>query len=113
MNIILGEVVTKNGNKYCNINLILRNKEVINFKKEIIKVVHANSKRIFGIQKTINIIEDLYCNSIGINTNNTNIHITGLWFANKSWGTYFDYIITHTNDFIDSDSDSELDLILK
>ena len=46
-----------------SIKLNNTNKELFNtIKREFIKVVHKNSKKIFGTHKSINIIEELYCN---------------------------------------------------
>ena len=88
-----------------SIKLNNTNKELFNtIKREFIKVVHKNSKKIFGTHKSINIIEELYCNPYKITPTGDffeinvdrevllprvlsgNICISKLWNGTKSFG---------------------------
>ena len=80
---------------------------LIEIKMRLVKLVRSNSKKIYGVQKTLCCIEEFYCNPIKfkpiknnyedvIKINNINpeilnngiiiIRINKLWFDEKSWG---------------------------
>ena len=137
-NITLSPVLIKNWN-INSLNIVPNEKLMVildNFKKELIEAVYRN-KKIF-LSKKKNIIEELYCNPckstpigniLTIGTKDPilpgsivsgDLVISGLWVNSKSWGPCIgiENISTKNisgmewngmNNFIDSESDSEID----
>ena len=126
-----------------NISINLVDQELIDFnshlKNFIIESVYKNSKKIYGAQKTMEALSELYCNphksapvgkkytdlmQLKINKNSLpelnflnkkskvalTVHISGLWFSEKSFGPYINVIGIEAPeikkcDFVDSDTE--------
>jgi hypothetical protein len=101
-----------------------------NLKNDTVNKVFSMSHSLYGFQKSKIALNEFYCNPyneydiLSIKNNSdinipvsVEISISGIWLSEKSFGSYIKLvkseIIKNENKFIDSDSDEEIETVLK